>query len=72
MSPFLNRLRVGSPIYIVEDTQDGFSLVSRHDQCEEFSALVNQIIDMSGPDYAVFPTSHYGTGYDRVLILTFQ
>lgn len=71
MNPFLKRLRAGSPVYTVEDTKDGFSLVLREDQSEQFSALVREIVEQSGPDYAAFPTSRSGTGYDRVFIMTF-
>lgn len=72
MNPFLKRLRAGSPVYSVEDDPDGFALILRDSQEAEFSEIVGQIIDQSGCDYAAFPTSRSGKGYDRVFIMTFH
>jgi hypothetical protein len=66
----LQTLHHPDPLYDIEDSTDGFSLVrAASADAETFNGLVRQILDKAGRDFVALPRSDGRTGYDGVFIL---
>ena len=69
MGKLLDRLRQDSPAYRLEAEDDGFVLIRRDGQHDDFNAFARDLIDNAGRDYAVFPTPDTQTGYERLFVI---
>ncbi len=69
MVTLLDRLKVGSPAYVMSETEEGYLLIGAPDAKEQFSDLVRDLVNRGGDEFVVLPTSDGKTGYERVILL---
>jgi len=70
MDSYLQSLRQGGPLHLVENGEEGFAIVRRSDADRTaFNDVARYAVDHSGDEYVALPRSDGPAGYDRVFII---
>lgn len=70
MGKMLERLKAGSPVYSVEETDGGYVLIASGADGAAFSSLVRDLVNAVDDEFVALPISDGHTGYERVVLLT--
>lgn len=69
MGRLIDKFRCDDPAFRIEPDGDGVVLIRQDGQAELFDALARDLINSSGSEFLVFPTTDGHRGYERVFVL---